>query len=167
MSLIDKFRDSEYGNCITHECPDSDCQIPPIKKDGATFSLKDTPVPYILVDCDKPPIDQNKTRCDFIFVANAQENCVCPIEMTSGKKTMGDAVSQLQAGSNLASRVIEGYTVSTFRPVLFGEVKGMNQKSRADFKSQRSNFGKIKFGGKKYPVRVVKGKGKRLADALF
>ena len=86
MSVVKMFRDSEYNNCVACEYADSSRATRLIKKGAASFSLKDTPSPCVSLDCDLPPIDQNASRCDYIFAAGGKVGYVSPIEMTSGMK---------------------------------------------------------------------------------
>ena len=156
MSFIQMFRASDYKACVTRERATSRRGAPPVKRHGASFGLDGVPAPYILIDCDEPPINQNATRCDFVFVADGNDGCIAPIEMTAGKKKTSDAVSQLRAGAELVAEVVHGRDVTVFRPVLVGRLKEKRQSKKGLRKSDRD---RVLFGGRRYRVRSVANGG--------
>lgn len=65
--------------------------------------MKDAPRPFTLVgmDCRALGLDQNASRCDFLFFSSSG-NVVAALELKSGKFEKTDLVRQLQAGADLA-----------------------------------------------------------------
>ena len=167
MSLVKMFRGSEYRDCVVRECAGSSRAARgraarPVKKDGASFDLQGVPTPCIVIDCDKPPIDQHATRCDYIFAADGKAAYLAPIEMTSGRKKASVAVSQLQAGADIAAEIIVEARVSSFSPVLVGRLRETRRDVKGLRKIQRE---RIRFRGRRYPIGSLRSGG-RLKDAL-
>ena len=161
MSVTDAIKQSQYRDCVTHACPAAGCGDS-VKKDRASFSLKDAPAPHVLVDCDKPPIKQHATRCDYIFAADSAGGCVAPVEMTSGRKSIRVVVEQLQAGADLVASFASQGLKLYFVPVFVGRINDRNQRGQSGFR-RRTN--QIKFRGQWHPVKYLPN-GSKLADAL-
>ena len=162
MSLVQQFLGSKYSRCIIRRNSNPNRQLPAIAKGKASLGMESAPVPYVVVDCDMPPFDQNAARCDYIFVSNGKVGFLCPVEMTSGEKKASDAVKQLQASADLASQGIGKVDVSAFQPILVGalherrrDVKGLRQAPRQQ----------VRFRGRAYQIKSVVS-GSRLVDAV-
>ena len=154
-----------HEQCVVHHCKTADGCMKSISKEGASFSLGGSPAPHLLADFDKPPLyDANRTRCDFLFVADggsgSSRGWLALIEMTSGKKGVGEASRQLRAGSELITDLMPQDFSIKFRVVLVGRMS----------KHERRGLGKAEYrvrfrGSQPQAVKVIANKGK-LADAL-
>ena len=130
-------------------------------KEGATFSLEDTPAPHYLVDLDKIPCIKSETRCDYLFIADDNEigeGWVAPIEMSSGEsKKIGKIYEQLQAGAGFLEQVVPHRSSLNFRPVYVGKL------TRLRYRELRKK--QIKFHDSEFPIKAV-GMGKSLIMGL-
>ena len=153
------------GRCVAHHCKTIVGCAKTIVKKGASFSLAGAPTPHLLADFDKPPLyHANKKRCDFLFVADAKNGggngWLALIEMTSGKKSAGEASRQLRAGAESADGAIPLDFKIKFRVALVG---GMSKRERRNL--DKPGY-RVKFRDcGPQTVRVIRDNGK-LADAL-
>ncbi len=109
---------ADLVNLIEKKLSDG-CFAKKLKKEGCSVSLKDAPVPSITIDMDKPqvPVKQSETKCDYIFIGGSGNVFLVPLELKKGKLDASQIVKQLQAGANIAARIIPRGEHVQFRPV--------------------------------------------------
>ncbi len=84
------------------------CQAPQCRKGSCSLSMKDAPTNRVLIDLDSDdaPVRRNQERCDYIFVAQANDTRVAALELKGGKLDASEVVRQLRAGARLAERIV-------------------------------------------------------------
>ena len=109
---------ADIVNLIKKKLSDG-CFAKKLKKEGCSVSLKDAPVPSITIDMDKrqAPVGQNEAKCDYIFIGGSGNVFLMPLELKKGKLDASQIVKQLQAGANIAARIIPRGEHVRFRPV--------------------------------------------------
>ena len=109
---------ADLVNLIEKKLSDG-CFAKKLKKEGCSVSLKDAPVPSITIDMDKrqAPVGQNEAKCDYIFIGGSGNVFLVPLELKKGKLDASQIVKQLQAGANIAARIIPRGERVQFRPV--------------------------------------------------
>ena len=93
------------------------------RKEGCSVSLKGAPTPPIMIDLDKPqaPVEQNDPKCDYIFIGGCGDVWLAPLELKKGDLDASKVVKQLQAGADIAARIIPAGEPVQFQPVaVFG-----------------------------------------------
>ena len=134
-----------------------------LRKEGCSVSLKDAPKPRLIIDLDKPgsPLGKNQTRCDYLFVADAQGNrgWVVPIELKKGRLDASKAVEQLKAGASVAEQLVPDTLTVNFRPAV---ASGGNKAERAELRAERNI---VRFRGSVEYVRLLKC-GDKLINAF-
>jgi len=75
-----------------------------------------------LVDLDAPgsPAAPDRKRCDFLFFHGTADGTlhVAPIELKSGNPIAAEVVPQLQAGADIADRLVPEAAHASFQPVV-------------------------------------------------
>ena len=134
------------------------------RKESCSVSLENAPDPYVMIDIDKQgaPVDQNKTRCDYIFIGGCEVVWLMPLELMGGKPDPSKIVRQLQAGADVAADVIipKGEQVE-FQPVAFCGGK-FHRTARVQLAKSAN---KIRFRGQQINSRLLRC-GKSLTEAL-
>ena len=131
---------------------DQRCMVGRLRKEGCKVSLKDAPEPRLIVDFDKPgsPLEQNQTRCDYLFVADSGEcvGWIAPLELKRGSLQAGEVVRQLRAGAKAAEKFVSPNEKMKFRPTAaFGNIH------RAEITKLKE---KIRFHGHVEAIRLIK-----------
>ena len=101
----------------------SGCVATRCRKEKCSVSLKDVPSPSVLIDLDHPeaPVGQNEKRCDYIFIGGSVKVWVAPMELKSGKPEASEIAPQLQAGADLADKIVPRDAKVQLRPIaIFG-----------------------------------------------
>ena len=132
-----------------------------LRKKGCSVSLTDAPTPSITIDMDKPqaPVGQHETKCDYIFIGGSGNVFLVPLELKRGKLDASDALKQLQAGANIAARIIPKRERVQFQPVAV--CGGKFHRIDRHQLSQR----KIRFRSQSSNVQLLRC-GQRLIDVL-
>ena len=144
---------------------DPECLVSSMRKEGCTVSLQGAPKERLIIDLDKPgaPVGGDGRRCDYLFIANGAQNetsWVAPLELKKGALRASDAVQQLQAGAEVAERLVPNGLRSAFRPtVAFGSIRKLERDAL------RAPRAKIAFRGRQEAIRLMKC-GDRLVKAL-
>jgi len=124
-----------------------------LKKKGCEVVMTGAPKHRLIVDFDKPgsPL-ANKTRCDFLLIAEAcpGSHWVVVLELKKGKLQVGEVVKQLQAGACAAEGVVPRREAVKFRPVA---VSGRFWKH--DRKKLRESKSMIRFHEQKEHIRRI------------
>lgn len=140
--LVSEVRTKVTPDCLTERCSRPGCRVP----------LQNAPTPRLLIDFDKPgsPLGQSDTRCDFLFIAedNDESGWVAPLELKSGRVDASQAISQLRAGALVAEEIVPQYAKVNFRPVL--AYKGIPKAERTALKS------KVRFREQTEALRLIK-----------
>ena len=135
-----------------------------IKKEGCLVSLRGRLEDRLIIDFDKPdaPRNQNQSRCDYLFIENipGESGWVVPLELKRGRAEASEVVQQLQAGAEIAEKLVDDNLNVRFFPVI---VSGsMNMAQRRTLKKPAS---RIRFHGKQAFADRIRC-GAPLADAL-
>ena len=144
---------------------DSGCLVKRgLKKDGCKVSMKNVPNQRLIVDFDKPasPLDQESTRCDYLLIAEIQQNFhwVAPIELKQGQLKRDQVVRHLQAGASAAEKLVSKYDQVRFRPVAASGSVRKHERIKL-----RNEGSKIRFHGNAELVRLMTC-GSELVNAL-
>ncbi len=118
------------------------------------MSLKGAPTPPIMIDLDKPqaPVGQNAPKCDYIFIGGCGDVWLAPLELKKGELDASKVVKQLQAGADIATRIIPAGEPVQFRPVaVFGGKLHRIQRAQL---LKASN--KIRFKGEPFNIHLLK-----------
>lgn len=113
VDVVDEVRRAIPQDWISRRCSKSGCSV----------SLEDAPSPRVLIDMDRPkvPSGQNGKKCDYIFIGGSVAVWVAPMELKRGKPNASQVVLQLQAGADVADKIIPRNAEIQFRPiVVFG-----------------------------------------------
>ena len=131
---------------------DSCCFASQCNKDNCSVFLTDTVQPQLIVDFDKPgsPIDQNKTRCDYLVAAESESGArwVAILEFKSGKFKNKKLGNQLSASARAMESCISYDPEVFFRPVLAGNGLGKSKR----FEIRRI---KVNFHGREYRIQII------------
>ncbi len=135
-----------------------------LSKDGCTVPLTDAPKQRLIVDLDKPesPLNQNQTRCDYLFFANGNgADCwFAPLELKRGSLPASEVVRQLQAGATVAEQLVADNDPVRFRPIVASGSINKHQRNILRYKKS-----KIHFHNHIEAVRLIKC-GTSLSKAL-
>ena len=127
-----------------------------INKKGCRIGLKEFPPDKFIVDLDKKgsPKTANEPSCDYvIFTSDKNVNCFA-LELKRGSLEASEAIKQFQASASLIQRFIEKDSISGFYPcAAHGNIK---KRQREELKKPSN---RIKFFGKKIPVRLIRCNG--------
>ena len=142
-NLVDKVKSCLPPRHFTTRC----------RKSGCSVDLRNTPDPWLLVDMDTDLIDENDSKCDYIFIGGCDNTWVVPIELKKGVFKVSQVVKQLQAGARFVETKCEGFTVR-FRPVVAsGAVNRKtprrelrNKSAGITFRGQHFDFERIRCG---------------------
>lgn len=158
MTVVEAVRKKVDPRLLVSRCEEGDCSVSLAQMSGK-FAL-------IHVDvCGDPPWSlaaEGKKRCDYLFVGGAGKHgypWVIPLELTTSDKKRSDTIAgQLQAGAEIAERLIPKDATVRFSPIL----ASLNLSRHI-----RLQLGKqwIKFRGKR--ARIVEMEcGERLIEVL-
>ncbi len=149
MGLVEKIREQIAPPCIHNGR---------INKRGCTVSLKNAPQSRLVIDCDKPggPVDTNRERCDFLFIAEVpgQPDWVAPLELKKKNLDASKVVEQLRAGARATEKLICDKMKIDFRPTAVS--LGIHKAQRNALKENR-NY--VRFHKHNEPVRLIKCDG--------
>ena len=116
--------------------------------------MQDAPTNRVLIDLDSndAPVRRNQERCDFIFVAQANDTRVAALELKGGKLDASEVVRQLRAGARLAESIVPADA-----PVRFAAIAvhggGIHRKERGDLLKPQN---RITFRGESGPVNLAR-----------
>ena len=120
------------------------------------ISLEDAPRPRVVIDFDKPgsPLGKSRKRCEYLFVADGEGGggWVVPMEFKSSRMNVSRVAEQLQAGAQVAERLVPKQNPISFRPVAVVH-QFANKKQRRDLKEARNA---VRYRGYCEPVRVLR-----------
>lgn len=146
------------------------CVVTRCRKQGCSVSLKDAPSPRVLIDLDRPqaPVGQTEKRCDYIFIGASssawvapKEPRVAPMELKRGKPSASEIVPQLQAGADIADKIVPIDAKVQLRPIaVFGGRVVANELRMFAKESSR-----IDFRNRKIKIELLRC-GKKLVDVL-
>ena len=143
-NVVDRVSRTVSPNCCVTRC----------RKEGCSLSLSNAPSPHVLIDMDHPdaPVGLNETRCDYIFIGGNSETWLVPIELKRGKPNASQIVRQLQAGANVANRIIPNQAQIRFKPVAVygGELR------RIERDTMLKNANRIRFRKQCQLVKLVR-----------
>ena len=140
------------------------CLVKSCKKEGCSVPLNRAPTPFILIDMDSPqaPVDQNATRCDYIFIGGSCSIWLVPMELKKGRPQASEVKGQLQAGADIAhTRIIPHREQVRFLPVVAhgGELR------RAEHKKFLSDANRVRFRNQRVRISLMRC-GKPLHETL-
>ena len=152
-NIVDYVREKVDESCMEKD---------EIQKGKCSVSLENAPQPYALIDFDgeNAPVSNRQRRCDYLFVANGDENWVIPIELKATGLNPNKVTEQLRAGARAAAKIVPRKFDSKFVPVAIVENADKQQ-----LEALRDPDKKIRFHGRKEYVRVIYC-GDSLTDAM-
>lgn len=124
--------------------------------------MSDVSGPLVLVgvDCRELGLDPNASRCDFVFFSDSG-NLVAALELKRGKIEARQLVRQLQAGADLADRLVPAGNPVRFIPVAaYGGKAHRNE--LAELAHPRSQ---IRFRGDRTRIELLRC-GQTLVQAI-
>lgn len=123
-----------------------------IQKGECSVSLENAPRPYAVIDFDdeNAPISRRQRRCDYLFVANGEENWTIPVELKATGLNPNKVARQLSAGARAAAKIVPGRINSKF--VLVAVVKTANKQQLKDLRDPDKM---IQFHGQSEYIRVI------------
>ena len=135
-----------------------------IRKRGCLVSLRGRSRSRLVIDFDRPNAPQNpgQRRCDYLFVENnsGESGWVVPLELKHGRADAREVVQQLQAGADLAEKLVDKHLGVRFLPVVASG--NMNMAQRKALKKMAS---RVRFHGRHVFVERIRC-GAPLADVL-
>lgn len=152
-NIVDFLRKNVNESCINED---------EIQKGSCSISLENAPRPYAIVDFDdeNAPVNKRQRRCDYLFVANGDENWVIPIELKATGLNPNKVTEQLSAGARVAAKIVPRRINSKFVPVAVVEAA-----SKKQLEALRDPDAMIRFRGLKEYIRVIYC-GDPLTDAM-
>ena len=129
------------------------CVVTRCRKGKCTVSLQKAPEPRVLIDLDHPqaPVDQNEKRCDYIFIGGSVSVWVAPMELKSGKPEASEIAPQLQAGADIADKIVPRNAQVQFRPIA---VFGGSAPRDARVFAKSTNY--IRFRSRRFQIKLHK-----------
>lgn len=130
---------------------------------GCSVSLKNAPQPFFLIqmDCDKLPIGQNETRCDYIFIGGSNRVWLVPMELKKGDLGVSEVMKQLQAGTQFAEKIIPRNEQVSFVPIaVFG-----GKAHPIELRKLRQSANQIRFRNQQFNIQLLKC-GKPLVEVI-
>lgn len=145
---------------------DSGCLAEECSRPGCAVGLEGIPDPYRLIDLDHPdsPARANATRCDYLFIGEADGGArlhIVPLELKSSGIRVGTVSSRLQAGARIAERIVPGASSIRFVPVAASGGKLHRQQMNELARSAN----RVPFRGERYSIRLIRC-GEPLSKAL-
>ena len=141
------------------------CRATTCRKEGCRLRLAELPRRHRLFDMDHvdAPGSAQEVRCDYLYFDDGGDTPgrVVPLELKSGSPRAGEIATQLQAGADLAERLIDDDIVVVFTPV--AAHGGSLHRHRVNRFAQREN--QVAFRRTKYKIELLKC-GASLIDAL-
>ena len=152
-SLIEEVAPNVDARCIVRRG---------LSKEGCTVVMTGLPQERLVIDFDKPgsPLQQDSTRCDYLCIAEADngDDWIVPLELKKGGFNAKTITQQLQAGANVADKLVTTTASFRFRAVAFsGNVR---KAERLSLKRQR-----VQFRGRREEIRRTRC-GNKLASML-
>ena len=144
MTVVETVRTKTDAQCHATTCRDGSCSL----------SLKDVPEPSVLISLEHEaaPVQANQAHCDYLFVGGSNANkepWVAPIELTASAARVSKFLPQLDAGADIADKLLPQNVQVRFRPVAVygGELH----------RTERDRFLKnhVAFRSKKVPIKLV------------
>ena len=137
------------------------------RKKGCSVSLKNAPKPPLMIDMDECQalVGKNKRKCDYIFIGGCGDVWLAPLELKKGDLDASKVVKQLQAGADIAARIIPAGEPVQFRPVaVFGgklhriqRTQLLKPSSKIRFKGERFNIHLLECGSPLIEARPLQG----------
>ena len=155
MTVAESVRAKVAPNCITKRCRKGKCSISIQGMSGESFAID--------MDHPKAPVGRYETRCDYLFLGstNASGNqWVAPLELKEGDVRASEVVQQLQAGADVADRLVPASPQVNFRPVVASGRIHKGERAKL-----RENSNKVRFRGERKVVRRMRC-GERLDAEL-
>ena len=155
MTLVEEVRKAVSDGCITRRCREQSCSL----------SLNGTSQQAFAIDMNHAdsPVDQDQTRCDFLFLGSLtgqDDEWVVPIELKRGEIGATEARDQLQAGAKAAERLVPRGRDCRFLPLAVSR-----SMARAERDRLRKDSHRVGFRGRRFLVERVRC-GSQLAHAL-
>lgn len=152
-NLVSRIQSTIHKTCHARKCEMSGCSV----------GLKNAPQPFFLIqmDCDKLPIGQNETRCDYIFIGGSDRVWLVPMELKKGDLGTSEVMKQLQAGARFAENIIPRNEQVSFFPIaVFG-----GKAHPIELRKLRQSANRIRFRGQRFNIQLLKC-GSPLAEAI-
>lgn len=166
MSITNEIYSLYYEDYGAHDCLEKNSCEEDMENNKASFSLRNTATPHLLLDCDRCPDKRKSKRCDYIFFSDGPggwDGVASPIEMTSGRKEISEVVMQLRAGARIIEAICpRGYKLR-FVPIFVGELKTSRRQSFMDLRKDPESM--IPFEGNNKRMIVISN-GDEIAKAF-
>lgn len=154
MSILRSVNLAVDSQCLSRQCTGGRCSLQMPRKHQD----------WILINMDSPsaPLNKSKRRCDYIFFGKieGEEEWTIPIELKEGDVDASQVALQLQAGAEVADKILRSSDKVKFLPVV---VSGKFYKREKRELEREKN--KIRFRNTKVIIERIKCKSK-LADVL-
>lgn len=143
--LVAGVRSRVSARCLVNQC----------RKEGCIMPLHSAPKVRLIIDFDveSSPLPPPRTRCDYLFIAEAGGNrrWVVPLELKKGRLGR-EIVKQLRAGARAAEKLVPQNERVDFLPVAV-HGGGLSRKERETLRNRR-NW--VRFHGHFQPVTSIK-----------
>ena len=108
-NIVEEVRRAVSAGCVVTRCSKGGCRV----------SLRNAPEPRVIIDLDhrEAPVGQNDKRCDYIFIGGSDKVWVAPMELKSGKPEPSEIAPQLQAGADVADKIVPRGAKVEFMPL--------------------------------------------------
>ena len=142
------------------------CRAKICRKEGCRLKLDGLPRRRRLIDMDHAdaPGPEHEVRCDYLYFDDEDDNVrgrVVSLELKSGSPRAREVAAQLQAGADLAERLVGGDIPVGFTPVVAHG--GRMHRHRVNSFARREN--QVAFRRTKYKIELLKC-GASLIEAL-
>ena len=145
------------SNLVDSICQDisRECMARSCNKEGCKLSLRGLASQKKLIDLDKPdaPTSENPKKCDYLLFTCDTTNqtlCVAAIEMKKGNAVASKMKSQLDAGADIAMKIVPQNQSSKFFPIaVYGGSLHKYQRNRFSDVS-------VNFHGKNYKIQLIR-----------
>ena len=154
MSILRVVELAVGSQCLSRQCRGGKCSLQ-MPRQHQEWTL-------INMDSSSAPVTKSRRRCDYIFFGRieGEEEWAIPIELKEGGVDASAVALQLQAGAEVADKILQFSGKFKFLPVV---VSGKFHKREKRELERKKN--KIRFRNTKVIIERVKCKS-RLADAL-
>ena len=145
---------------------DPQCHAATCREGKCSLSLREVPEPNVLISLEHEaaPVETNKPRCDYLFVADNDEDdrpWVAPIELTGSKADFSKFWPQLDAGAAIADQLLPQQLMAVrFRPIAVHN--GIHRNEVNKFRDSRN---KVRFRDRTVSIELTRC-GSLLTKAL-
>ena len=152
---------------------DPQCHATSCSESGCALSMSGTPEPHALIHVDSSSfrvrngqwrLPDDQRRCDYLFVGGNDEDrpWVVPVELTTGRKEVGDFMAQIGGGIMVADELLPEGIRYQFNPVGGCHLRSLRSGIGVELRKQ-NNY--VNFRGQRRGIELVECHT-RLVNAL-